>query len=137
MTKIVPPTMLVSADNVPILAKEPWTVDPTQFVKQLTTDQSVFAPKATKGLLQAKDASKLGAVQARNVQVTSGATKANVKIPVLTQVLVERTHNVVFYTIKHYVLVLLALLVTHAKNVFRTLMSVCPTLAVPTLDVPI
>ena len=44
------PMMLVSMDNVPILAREPLIVDPMPFVKPLDIGPYVFAKPVTKGL---------------------------------------------------------------------------------------
>ena len=43
------PMMLVSMDNVPILAREPLIVDPMPFVKPLDIGPYVFAKPVTKG----------------------------------------------------------------------------------------
>ena len=43
------PMMLVSMDNVPILAKEPLIADPMPFVKPLDIGRYVFAKPVTKG----------------------------------------------------------------------------------------
>ena len=130
-TKTALPMMPASMVNVQILAKDPqWIAEPMLFVKPLTIDQSAYVPKATKDPLLVKDASKLVADRAKNVQATNGVTKANVKIPALILVLAVKMLNVVFCTIKHCVLVPPDSLEIPEKSVFLMWMNVHRILAV-------
>ena len=136
-TKTAQPTMPASMVNVQILAKDrQWIAEPMLFVKPLTIDQSAYVPKATKDPLLVKDASKLVADRAKNVQATNGVTKANVKIPALILVLAVKMLNVVFCTTKHCVLVPLDSLEIPEKSVFLMWMNVHRILVAPMLDVP-
>ena len=127
--------MLVSMDNVQILAKDPWIVDPMPFVKPLIIDQSVYVPKATRDHLLVKDVSRLVADQVKSVKATNGVTQASVKTLVPILALVDKMLSAQFCIIKHCVLVLLVSLEILVKNVFLTWMNVQPILVVPILDV--
>ena len=127
--------MLVSTDNVQILAKDPWIVDKMLFVKLPIIDQSACVPKATRAHLLVKDVSRLVADQAKSVKATNGVTQANVKTLAPILALVDKMLSVVFCIIKHCVLVLLVSLEIPNKNVFLTWMNVQRTRVVPILDV--
>lgn len=127
--------MLVSTDNVQILAKDPWIVDKMLFVKLPIIDQSACVPKATRDPLLVKDVSRLDADQVKSVKATNGVTQANVKTLAPILALVDKMLSVVFCIIKHCVLVLLVSLEIPNKNVFLTWMNVQRTRVVPILDV--
>ena len=127
--------MLVSTDNVQILAKDPWIVDQMLFVKLPIIDQSAYVPKATRDHLLVKDVSRLVADQVKSVKATNGVTQANVKTLAPILALVDKMLSVVFCIIKHCVLVLLVSLEIPNKNVFLTWMNVQRTRVVPILDV--
>ena len=127
--------MLVSTDNVQILAKDPWIVDQMLFVKLPIIDQSACVPKATRDHLLVKDVSRLVADQVKSVKATNGVTQANVKTLAPILALVDKMLSVVFCIIKHCVLVLLVSLEIPNKNVFLTWMNVQRTRVVPILDV--
>lgn len=127
--------MLVSTDNVQILAKDPWIVDKMLFVKLPIIDQSACVPKATRDHLLVKDVSRLVADQVKSVKATNGVTQANVKTLAPILALVDKMLSVVFCIIKHCVLVLLVSLEIPNKNVFLTWMNVQRTRVVPILDV--
>lgn len=127
--------MLVSTDNVQILAKDPWIVDQMLFVKLPIIDQSAYVPKATRDPLLVMDVSRLVADQVKSVKATNGVTQANVKTLAPILALVDKMLSVVFCIIKHCVLVLLVSLEIPNKNVFLTWMNVQRTRVVPILDV--
>lgn len=124
--KIALQVMLVSTANVQIHAKELLIVGNMLFARLQIIDPSAFALLDMKDLQPDMDASKLDAELILIVQLTNGATKANVKIPVAILEPVERTHNVVSCTTKHCVLVLLALLAIQEQNVCLMLTNVPP-----------
>ena len=137
LTKIVLLEKLVSVDNVEILAKDPWIVDPMPFARLAVIELFANVTKDTKEHRPVKDVSKLDANHIMIVQATSGVTKADAKILVPILELVEPMPNVVFFTTTLFVLVLLDSSAIPALNVSRILMNVRPTLAVPMLDVSI
>ena len=120
----------------PVLGKEKvpgsnWTANRWQFGRVITCPNLPF------GETDKVDVFQMSAMVVDIIFITSGVIRASVKILALILVLVVKMHNVAFCTTKHFVLVLLALWVTHVKSVFLMWMNVLQILVGPIQDVSI